>query len=274
MNGSQVGTGGDQSGTGGMRWLATAVVIAVILAKAVLDGNSARALLPDIPAWQAFALELTSASFFVALLLPWWGLVRRLAAWRWSMALAALIGLSAPVALLHVGWLMISRSLVYWLAGSHYRWPELVSQFLFEWPKDLLWLLVLAALGWALDRLLAPPAPPPAQLRDDFRLAVKDGSRTLFLAPDEISHASSAGNYVELATVHGAILHRATLAALADELAPHGFVRIHRAHLVRRGAVQSVASSGNGDFTVTMAAGACLPGSRRYRSGLDQLRQG
>lgn len=272
--GRQVGTSGTGSGTGGRAplWVA-AVVAALLLAKGLVDAASMVDQNPELPGWQSFALELTSAAFFALLLWPLWQITRRLRPplLAWPTALAVHGALTVPLVLAHAVWLSASRTVVFAALGQAYRFDWSGAQLLFEWRKDALTLVTLAALGWLLDRLFTPPPVPP-QPPIGYRLAVKDGSRTLFLAPDEISHASSAGNYVELATVHGPILHRVTLAALADELAPHGFVRIHRAHLVRRGAVQSVASAGNGDFTVTLAKGETLPGSRRYRAGLEQLR--
>jgi LytTr DNA-binding domain len=272
MSGRHVGTGGDQTGTNGARRLATLAVVAAILAKAAVDALSIVDQLPGVATWKPFVWEFTSASFFLLLLLPLWWLVRRLVQRRWPVVVAALVVLSVPVALFHLGWLLASRSLIYALIGETYRWPDLGPQLVFEWRKDLLWLMLLAVLGLALDRLLLPPVATSPAVPPPFRLAVKDGSRTLLLAPDEISHASSAGNYVELATVHGAVLHRVTLAALADELAPHGFVRIHRAHLVRGAGVRTVASEGSGDFSVTLANGTILPGSRRWRDALAVLR--
>ncbi len=272
--GRQVGTSGTGSGTGGRAplWVA-AVVAALLLAKGLVDAASMVDQNPELPGWQSFALELTSAAFFALLLWPLWQITRRLRPplLAWPTALAVHGALTVPLVLAHAVWLSASRTVVFAALGQAYRFDWSGAQLLFEWRKDALTLVTLAALGWLLDRLFTPPPVPP-QPPIGYRLAVKDGSRTLFLAPDEISHASSAGNYVELATVHGPSLHRVTLAALADELAPHGFVRIHRAHLVRRGAVQSVASAGNGDFTVTLAKGETLPGSRRYRAGLEQLR--
>ena len=269
----QVGTSGTGSGTGGRAplWVA-AVVAALVLAKGVVDAASLADQNPQLPGWQPFALELTSAGFFALLLWPLWQVSRRLRPpfLAWPAALAAHGALTVPLVLSHAAWLAASRAVVFAALGQAYRFDWSAAQLLFEWRKDALSLVALAALGWLFDRLFAPP-PMPAQLPVGYRLAVKDGNRTLFLAPEEISHASSAGNYVELATAHGAILHRVTLAAMADELAPHGFVRIHRAHLVRAGAVVSLASQGSGDFAVTLAGGVKLPGSRRYRAGLAGL---
>jgi DNA-binding LytR/AlgR family response regulator len=63
------------------------------------------------------------------------------------------------------------------------------------------------------------------------------------------------------------LLHRSTLAALAERLGP-GFARIHRGRLVRRAAIASIETDKSGDFTVTLTGGAALRGSRRYRAGL------
>ncbi len=269
--GRQVGTGGTGSGTGGGTpgW-AAAVVALVLLLKAVVDAQSIADRTPAAPAWQPFALELSSAAFFMALLWPLWRVSRRLRPPRlgWLAAGVAHLALLPPLVLLHAAWLDASRRLIFAAWGASYGFGWTGAHLLFEARKDALTLLVLAALGWLLDRLFAPPPPAGAAPPPPFRLAVKDGSRTLLLAPHEISHASTAGNYVELATLHGPVLHRVTMAALAETLAPHGFVRIHRAHLVRAAAVVAVAAAGSGDFAVTLAGGVELPGSRRYRAAL------
>lgn len=248
------------------------MVAALMLAKGLVDAVSLADQRPQAPAWEAFALELTSAAFFIVMLWPIWQLSRRLRPPElgWPAALAVHLALSVPLVLAHALWLAASRAVVFAAIGAPYRFDWSGTQLLFEWRKDTLSLLALAALGWLLDRLFAPP-PMPAPSTVGYRLAVKDGTRTILLSPHEISHASSAGNYVELATVHGRLLHRATLAALADELAAHGFVRIHRAHVVRTDAVVAVAGEGSGDFTVTLAGGFTLSGSRRYRQALPML---
>lgn len=276
MGGRRVGTSGIAAGTSGRApgWAAVAVGV-LLLAKGLVDAVSLSDQQPELPGWQPLVLELTSAAFFAAVLWPLWQVSRRLRPPQlgWPATLAAHLALSLPLVLAHALWLAGSRAALFAAMGGAYRFDWSVGQLLFEWRKDALTLVALAGVGWLLDRLFAPP-PVPAPPPRGYRLAVKDGGRTLLLAPDEISHASSAGNYVELATVHGAVLHRVTLAALADELAPHGFVRIHRTHLVRAGAVMTVSSEGSGDFAVTLAGGISLPGSRRYRSALAVLGKG
>jgi len=268
-----MGTNGTGSGAGGRRVAVPLLLVAaLLLGKALVDAESIAARSPQLPRWHPHVLELTSAGYFIALLWPLWRLARRLRPplMAWPRGLAMLAALSLPLVLAHALWLAGSRSALFAALGASYRFDWSWGQLLFEWRKDLLTLFALAALGWLVDRLgeAAVESPPVGAAPAPFRLAVKDGSRTLLLAAEEISHASTAGNYVELATAHGPILHRVTMAALADELAPHGFVRIHRAHLVRAAAVTAVASEGSGDFAVTLSGGLQLPGSRRYRTAL------
>ena len=270
--GRHVGTSGSGSGTGGdaLRW-ATPLVALLLLLKGVVDAESIADSTPELPTWQPYTLELTSAAFFMALLWPLWRLSRRLRPPRLAKptSAAAHLVLLPLLVLMHAAWLDASRRLLFAAHGSAYRFDWTADQLLFEARKDVLTLVALLALGWLFDRMFAPAAQSAAgHDTQPFRLVVKDGSRTLFLAADEISHASTAGNYVELATTHGRLLHRVTMAALADELAPHGFVRIHRAHLVRAQAVVAVCNEGSGDFAVTLANNVQLPGSRRYRTAL------
>lgn len=264
-----MGTSGTDNVTGGQTKVLAGLAVAVaLLAKALVDAISLADANPDQAAVVPFILELTSAAFFVAILWPLWRVSRRLRPPRlaWPMALAAHLALTVPVALAHILWLATSRAIVFAALGTRYDFNWTWAQLLFEWRKDALSLLALAALGSLIDRLLTTPSKPVAE--PPFRLVVKDGGRTRLIATVEISHASSAGNYVELATSHGRLLHRATLETLATELLPHGFVRIHRAHLVRIAAVTAIESAGSGDFSVTLADGITLPGSRRWRHAL------
>jgi DNA-binding LytR/AlgR family response regulator len=103
---------------------------------------------------------------------------------------------------------------------------------------------------------------------DEARIEVRDGSRTIRLAPADIEWAQAAGNYVELHGGFGTLLHRRTLAALELELAPHGFRRVHRSRLVRTSAVQAIETRQSGDFEIVLASGHRIVGSRRFRQGL------
>jgi len=54
------------------------------------------------------------------------------------------------------------------------------------------------------------------------------------------------------------------LSAVEAELGD-AFLRIHRGRLVRRAAIRRIETDKSGDFTVELASGASLRGSRRYR---------
>lgn len=279
MTGTGGGPSGTSGGAGGVLGLdrrdrialvtvaAATLMVAVVNALSVADEMTEAGLKVD--AWEPWVWELTSAVFWMLIALPLIRLLRRVRppSVGWPVAIAAVLLISVPVCALHMGFLGLSRSAVYALLGRGYGYDWSWSQTVYEWRKDVLSVAIFAILAFVIDRLTAEPAaasaaPPP------FRLEVRDGSRTLWFAPAEIERVEAAGNYVELHTATGPVLHRATLAQVADSLAPHGFVRIHRSRLVRRDAVASVTTTPSGDFEARLASGATVAGSRRFRADL------
>ncbi len=223
-----------------------------------------------VAAWEPWAWELTSAAFWIAIAIPLIRLLRRLRPPRldWPRAALAIGLLSLPLCAAHLGWLAVSRGLVYAAMGSRYGYDWGPAGLVYEWRKDLLSLVMFGVIGLLLDRPETPapaaaPAPP-----GPFRLAVRDGASMRWFTATEIERIEAAGNYVELHTARGPVLHRATLAVVAHALAPHGFVRIHRSRLVRRDAVLAVTATPAGDFEARLASGATVAGSRRFRGNL------
>jgi len=269
------GTNGGQGGTSGSdRRRAVAATAAVLLVVAAINALSVghdRA--GKVDPWEPWVWEFTSVVFWIAILVPLWALGRRLRppARSWPFALAAILAVAVPISLAHTAWIAATRSLIYAVLGLGYRFDWSSTQLIYEGRKDVLSVAVLVGVGMVIDQLaarraLASEAPPPATAR--WRLEVRDGSRVLWLAPHEIERAEAAGNYVELHTIAGTQLHRTTLAALEVDLTPHGFARIHRSRLVRRDAVTAVATTPSGDFEATLASGAVVAGSRRFRASL------
>lgn len=258
-------------------WLPFAIMIAFGLVEAsvtalsVIDDHAAMG--HRLEPWRPWVWELTSVAGWLAMLPFIMLAVSRIRPPRfgWPATVALHLALTVPVSLGHVGVMTGLRHLIYAAQGLVYRLrAELPADLLYEYRKDVPDYLLIAAMLLILERLLRPASIEPAAApATSPKIEVRDGSRTVWLAPADILWAEAAGNYVELHTTAGDLLHRTSLAALERELAPHGFARIHRSRLVRREAVRAVETNASGDFEAVLANGAKVGGSRRYRSQLD-----
>ncbi len=275
MNGSLNGTNGTADCTAVPRLVVVGVVAVSLIVAAVnaltTQDDFGRAGI-RIAGWEPWAWELTSAAFWIALTLPLLWSLRRLRPPRfgWPVAAALFVLLVIMVSVVHVGWMGISRRAIYAVAGTAYDFDWTRGRFLYEGRKDLLTMTIFAAISVIIDRwpvAVSEPLPPPPALTP-FRIEVRDGTRTRWFAPEDIERVEAAGNYVELSTPTGPVLHRTTLAAIEADLSREGFVRIHRSRLVRRTAVTATRTTPSGDFEAVLASGVTVAGSRRFRGEL------
>jgi hypothetical protein len=200
----------------------------------------------------------------------WWA-VARLRPPRvrgWVVGVALVLGSFAASAW-HILMMVAIRHAYYSAVGEGpYRFFNVIdNRLVYEYRKDVttfVQFVVLAVLAqWALARAATVESEDAAAT-----LAVSDGTVTHHIPVDEIERVQSAGNYVEIDWGGRTLLHRATLTAVEAELGAR-FVRVHRGQIVRRDAVRRVETDKSGDFRLTLASGAEVRGSRRYRGNLD-----
>jgi len=270
-------SGGGKGLNGAQRRLAlmlaggfAAIVLVVMTANAESMLSDFAALGQPETKAHVWSWEITSIIAWLSAMPAIWWLVARvrppLLSW---VAVAAIVLLaSIPVSLWHVGLMVALRKAFYAINGETYRFfAGIDNKLLYEYRKDLGTYLQFAGLAAIAQWLLARAAPPREQ--GPRILHVSDLGMVHRVPAAEIVSAVAAGNYVEIDWSGRKLLHRTTLAALAETLGPE-FVQIHRSRLVRRDAVRSVETERSGDFTVTLAGGAPLRGSRRFRDGLEK----
>ena len=184
----------------------------------------------------------------------------------WLLVGAALLIGSLIASGWHIGVMVVLRRIYYDAVGQgpYHFFNAIDDRLLYEFRKDFatyLQFIIIAAVGqW----LIARAATPPSTGDSPKTLAVADGAVTHLVPVEEIESIASAGNYVEIVWGPRTLLHRATLSAVEAELG-QAFLRIHRGRLVRRAAIRRIETDKSGDFTVELASGASLRGSRRYR---------
>jgi two-component system LytT family response regulator len=131
-----------------------------------------------------------------------------------------------------------------------------------------------AALPPELAALLAAVQPAgsaaPAYLT---RLAVRLGERVYYVRTADIDWVEAEGNYLRLHTGGGTPqakthLIRKPLAALAEELDPAQFARIHRSALVNIDRIRELRALSDGEYHVLLTDGTKLKLSRTFRANL------
>lgn len=254
-------------------WIAFAVMVLLIdlldVQAALRDGAAHNPLEP-------FVWEYTSGVSSIALFPLLWHMARL--AWPGDGRPFRAILIHAPASIVfsltHIAGFILLRTIIYALAGARYHFSS-PGGVLYEYPRDLIAYGLVVGGIWGLTWLLDTRAPP-MPLADGAAPAtfdIRDGARTLRVPLSEIAAVSSAGNYVEFNLVDcRKPLMRATLGAIENQMAPRGFVRIHRSWLVNPARVEAIEPVGSGDFTVTLAGGLKAPLSRRFRDALEALR--
>lgn len=269
----RLGISGAFSGTNGTVYLMGLAALAVfVLAFNTISVWNDQHYRPDFGLVEPIIWEATSGVAFVIFSTVAW-LALQIAPleqkpwWRTVLIHAAAI----PVySVLHVATFVLLRKGIYALAGAHYR-SGVFDEFGFEFFKDILAYLLMVNFYWVIARLMREPAVP---VETGGLFAIRDGARIVRVAVPDILAVSSAGNYVEFVLRDGRRpLMRTPLSAIERELAPRGFVRVHRSWLVNAMQMTALTPQGSGDYTVELGALA-VPLSRRFPEALAKLRAG
>lgn len=126
----------------------------------------------------------------------------------------------------------------------------------------------LAQTGDAMERLLLRLASHPAQAH---RLLVRKDDRLFFVKAGDIEWVEAEEKYVILHTRSERHLLRESMTSLEKRLEPAGFVRIHRASLIRLDGLKEVVALGRGDCVAVLQSGARLAVGRNYKDRLLDL---
>ncbi|EXG82903.1 DNA-binding protein [Cryptosporangium arvum] len=116
-----------------------------------------------------------------------------------------------------------------------------------------------------------PPAEPSTRNLPRRVVATRE-NRTVLLRLPEVSFAESEGNEVWLSTDQGRLRSASSsLDSLGDELAPAGFLRVHRRYVVNLGRIREVERRRGGELFLVMdddAVDGMVPVSRRNASAV------
>lgn len=113
-----------------------------------------------------------------------------------------------------------------------------------------------------LRALLDSVQPAPAYLD---RIAVKNGSQTVFVKVPEVDYLESASNYVVVRTRTGSHILRETLSNLELRLSPQLFLRISRSIIVNLERVKTLQLNPQGESVLVLEDGRQLVVTRTLR---------
>jgi two-component system LytT family response regulator len=103
------------------------------------------------------------------------------------------------------------------------------------------------------------------------RVAFKAKGRIFFLDLPEIVAVHAEGNYVSIQHPRNPYLLRESLSAIAEKLAPYGFIRIHRSVVVNTSLVEEIEPLSTGEYRLRVKGGQEYLVTRRYKDNLRHL---
>src|SRR4051794_32385757 len=281
---NRLGTNGFFAGMSGDGWIyagvaLVALVIGIVGALSAADDIARRGGLYDLRT--PLLWDMTSIAVIVLLTPALLAAVRRIRRQSsWPVIIALSIAGIAAFSAVHITGMVALRKLIMWLAGGAYDFHFALATVLYEFRKDVNTCLLIGGGLWLIDSRreaqralrVVPPAAAGQPSGAPAVVWLRDGAKSIRVAPRDIVWIASAGNYVEYTLANGAsYLIRGTLAGAESELARFNLVRIHRTRLANLDRVIGMEGKPSGDFELTFDTGQSVSGSRRYRDAVAML---
>jgi two-component system LytT family response regulator len=124
-------------------------------------------------------------------------------------------------------------------------------------------------LSLRLARLLGDAGGPSEGTGYHDRIAIRSGTRLIFLEIRDIDWIEAAGVYVYLHVGPKAYLYRATVGQICERLDPKTFLRIHRSTIVNTDRILELKSRSRGEYGIILKNGTELTLSRGFRPQLE-----
>lgn len=102
-------------------------------------------------------------------------------------------------------------------------------------------------------------------------VVIRHRGREFEIDLDDVLYAEAEGNYVNFELKDRHYLYRITMNALASDLDPIKFLRIHRSFIVNRDKISSVKYNGNNEFRFTMSNGKEIVSGRSYKESIGSF---
>lgn len=237
----------------------------------------------DLPLWEPLSWEISS-NLVVLLLIPigiyihdhWF------AKYNLKMRLAMHALATLPFSIAHVVAMVVIRLIWYRIMDSHYHFGDLVTEFFYEYRKDvhayITLALVISGYRFIVCRLQGEASylangeeseqKEPVQRPE--RLLIKKLGREFLIQVSDIEWIEASGNYANLHVKSHVYPMRITMEKL-EKLLPSNFVRIHRSSIVNLEQIAEIQALDSGDYQINLANSKELVLSRRYRERFKDL---
>ena len=136
--------------------------------------------------------------------------------------------------------------------------------------RDFIRTKTASELSMRLAQLLGDAREPRSGSAYHDRIAIKSGTRVIFLEVRDIDWIEAAGVYVYLHVGPKAYLYRATVGQLYERLDPKIFLRIHRSTIVNSDRILELKSRSHGEYGIILKNGTELTVSRGFRPELEE----
>jgi two-component system LytT family response regulator len=103
------------------------------------------------------------------------------------------------------------------------------------------------------------------------RVAIKVKGKILFINLSDVVVVQAKGNYVALQGSRSCYLLRQSISAVAEQLEPQGFIRIHRSILVNTSFVEEIRPYSTGEYGLRVQGGKQYTVTRTYKKNLKSL---
>lgn len=186
----------------------------------------------------------------------------------WALIAMETVILALAVGALHVLNLTLFMAPFFGVTISAYL-PTLGFR---DWLWDILIFVLAILCGHLWGRRNREPQAGNS-VYSSTKIIARSASQMDIVKIADVSAASAQGNYVALITDQSEFLHRATLGDMKNQLTHHGFVQVHRSHLVRADAIVSASRSDGRIKEIKTTNGKTFPVSAKYQNEVSAMLQ-